>query len=42
MRFNIWRTFHAGQENAVMVGLEVLTELPPLRDKEPSSGVNEW
>ncbi|KAJ8627950.1 hypothetical protein MRB53_021257 [Persea americana] len=30
--------FIAGQENASMVSLEVLTELPPLQDKEQSRG----
>ena len=34
--------FHAGQENASMVSLEVLTELPPLQDKEQSRGGNQW
>ncbi|XXG70403.1 hypothetical protein AAC387_Pa06g3173 [Persea americana] len=34
--------FIAGQENADMVSLEVLTELPPLQDKEQSRGGNGW
>eukprot|EP00268_Persea_americana_P040959 TRINITY_DN4077_c0_g1_i5.p1 TRINITY_DN4077_c0_g1~~TRINITY_DN4077_c0_g1_i5.p1 ORF type:complete len:728 (+),score=142.69 TRINITY_DN4077_c0_g1_i5:116-2299(+) len=34
--------FIAGQENASMVSLEVLTELPPLQDKEQSRGGNQW